>query len=326
MTFLELMPPLSSVLNFQGQARPRRRKSQPGANLAILCMLGVLILGFVGICMYGGMQAYVEGDLQKAAMNSAMAGAAAYYSKVDASGSPTPNADMAKNVATNAFNATVKSTSLNGFNVTLNGVTNNDSNDSVTVDAKATIGLPFLSMVGVQQLEVTSVATAGALRYEPTLTTGPISILPVAGNINSYSSTMKLAFPLVDGPGTDLYVEQDAAMQQPYIVEACNDTSCYNVVSGATAVGTSQILTLPDGTLAIVGTAAIDLVRAGVHKASSLRFTHGNVFDTWTSGVQNPPPTTATPTVVRRVILFGYASACADKDTCYLPAGFVPVR
>jgi|GEM_PF-2147559 len=305
---------------------PVRRKRQSGANLALLCMMGVIILGFVGVCMYGGMQAYVEGDLQKASMGAAMAGAAAYYGKTDAQGSPAPDSAGAISAATTAFNSAVSNSSLKGFNVTLNGVNNNDSNDSITVDAKATISLPFLGLVGISQMQVNALATAGALRYEPTLYTGPVKILPVAGDINSYSANMKLNFPLVDGPGTDLYVEQDAALQQPYVVEVCNSASCYNVGAGATPVGTSQKITLADGSVAIVGTAAIDLQKAGVRKGSMLRFTHGNVFDSWTNGAANAPPTVATPLTIRRVMLFGYGSACVDKDTCYLPQGFVPVH
>src|SRR6478609_2958909 len=118
------------------------RRRQSGANLALLCLLGAVIVGFVGVCIYGGMQAYVEGDLQKAAMGAAMAGASAYYGKTDAQGSPTPDSAGAMSIATTAFNAAVSNSSLKGFNVTLNGVTNKDSNDSITVDAKATIGLP----------------------------------------------------------------------------------------------------------------------------------------------------------------------------------------
>ena len=317
---IAVVPPLTAPM------RSVCRKRQPGANLALLCMMGVVIIGFVGVCMYGGMQAYVEGDLQKAAMGAAMAGASAYYGKTDAQGSPSPDSAGAISAATTAFNSAVSNSSLKGFNVTLNGVTNNDSNDSITVDAKATISLPFLGLVGISQMQVNALATACALRYEPTIYTGPVKILPVAGDINSYSANMKLNFPVVDGPGTDLYVEQDAALQQPYVVEVCNSSSCYNVGAGATPVGTSQKITLADGSVAIVGTAAIDLQKAGVRKGSMLRFTHGNVFDSWTNGAANPPPTVATPLTIRRVMMFGYGSACVDKDNCYLPEGFIPVH
>jgi hypothetical protein len=308
------------------QLPAQRRRRQSGANLAILCLLGTLIFGFVGICLYSGMQTYVEGDLQKTAMNAAMSGAAAYYGTIGPNGAPTANSDLAKNVASNTFNSIVNQGSLKGFGVTLKPVTNNDSNDSVTVTAQAVIPLPFLSLIGVNQMQINSSATAFALRYEPTLFTGPISILPVAGNIASYSQVIQLAFPLVDGPGIDLYVEQNPALQQPYIVEACNSSSCYNLVSGATPVGSSKIITLPDGTMAIAGTAAIDLVRAGVRKGSALRFTHANIYDSWTNGVPNPPPSTPTPLVISRVMLFGYAGACSSSQSCSIPTGFAPVR
>lgn len=303
-----------------------RRRRQPGANLAILCAVGALIIGFMGLGIYGGLQTYLETDLERSAMNAAMAGAAAYYARVGAAGKPSPDPDLARGVATATFGNIVNNSSLQGFGAALSQVTNNDVNDSVTVVSTVGVDLPFLAPVGVRRLETTATATARALRYEPTSFTGPIRILPVAGNLASYSQKIRLAFPLVDGPGNDLYVEQDATRQQAYLVEACNDTECYSLTPGATPVGSSRLVALPGGELGIVGTAVIDLARAGVRKAGVLRFVHGNDFNSYNAGVLNPPPAGSTPLEIRRVMLFGYAGACVDAATCPIPAGFSPVE
>ncbi len=305
---------------------PRYRRRHPGSNLLLFCGIGALVVGFMGMALYGGLQTFVETELAHSAMNAAMTGAAAYYSGVD-SGThrPIPNATSAQALAGSTFAAIVNSSSLKGFNATLVSATSNDATDSITVTARAGAALPFLRALGIQSLETTATATARALRYEPTLFTGPLSIQPTPGDLASYSQSIQLEFPLVDGPGGDLYVEQNMAMQQAYVVEGCNETECYNLAGGAFPVGSSKVVTLIDGTRAIVGSAIIDLAQAGVRKASVLRFVHGNNFSVFNAGVLQTANST-NPLVIQRVMLFGYAGACVDDKTCAIPAGFVPVE
>lgn len=304
---------------------PVRRKRSRGANLAILAAVGAMLVGFMGISLYTGVQAFLQNDLQRVTTGAAMAGAAAYYSAVGPGGKPTPNPAGARTIATNAFNTAVSNGSLNGFNAQIVNISNNDSTDSITITSQGTLNTPFLAPIGISQIQANATATARALKYEPTIFTGPVRIEPVSTQLESYSQTIQLAFPMVDGPGNDLYVEQDASMQQGYIVEACNNTQCYSLVPGATPVGTSQILTV-NGVQAIYGTAIIDLERAGVRKGDKLRFTHANNFDSYNSGALNPVPLVPTPLEIRRVFIFGYAGACADAQTCSVPAGFEPVE
>lgn len=303
-------------------AKPR--KKQLGANLAILCAVAVLIIGFMGISIYTGLQAFIEGDLQRASMNAAMAGAAAYYGQTDGTGRPKPDSGGAQGIATSTFNAITSNSSLGGFNASATA-SSNDANDSITVTAKAGIGTPLLAPLGITAIETNAKATARALKYEPSQFTGPLKILPVDGNIGSYSRVIELAFPVVDGPGTDIYIEQDAAMQQGYVLEACNDTECYNLTPGATKVGTSQILTV-NGMPVVYGTAVFDMGKAGVRKASKLRITHCNQFDYYNAGAGPTPTPTATPLTIKRIMLFGYAGACVDDQNCPIPAGFAPVE
>lgn len=312
-----------SPLSIFVKARPLRRKHR-GANLAILCAMAVMIIGFMGISIYTGLQAFIEGDLQRASMNAAMAGAAAYYGKTDGSGKPTPDSGGAQGIATSTFNAIASNSSLGGFNATATA-SSNDNNDSITITAKAGIATPLLAPLGINTIETNAKSTARALKYEPTQFTGTLRIQPVDGNIGSYSRVIQLAFPLVDGPGTDIYVEQDAAMQQGYVLEACNNTECYNLTPGATKVGSSQILTV-NGMPVVYGTATFDMAKAGVRKASKLRITHANQFDYYNAGAGPTPTPAGTPLSIRRIFLFGYAGACVSDQNCPVPAGFSPVE
>jgi hypothetical protein len=314
------------ALGYQKPGCKKRRRSR-GANLAMLCAMAVMIIGFMGIAIFTGIQAYLESDLQRASMNAALAGAAAYYSGKDGNGKPIPDSGQAMGIATSTFNAIVTNSSLNGFGAAIQSVTNNDNNDSITVESRASVGTPLLAPLGITSIETTATATARALRYEPTqfITGGTLDILPVAGDINSYSKVIELAFPIVDGPGSDIYIEQNAAMQQGYVVEACNSTECYNLVPAARRVGTSQKLTV-NGTQVMYGTFIIDLADAGVRKASKLRFTHANDYQSYNAGAPNAAPAGPTPLEIRRVLLFGYSSACVTRENCPIPAGFMPVE
>lgn len=307
---------------------PVRRKRHKGSNLAMLCAVGLLILGFMGVCIYTGLQAFLEADLQRTAMNSAMAGASRYYSGVGVSGKPTANAGNATGYARSTFEGIASNGSLGGFGATLVNVTNNASNDSVTVEAKASLQSVLLSPVGISEIQVNSRATARAVKYEPTAFTGPIKIEPDGTTLASYSRILELAFPLTDGEGTDLYVEQPAEAQQGYVVEACNQQTCYSLVDAATPVGTSQIIAGPGGERLIYGTATFDLKKAGINKATRLRFTHGGNFAApyYNAGAETPYDATPLALTLQRVMIFNHASACVASDNCPVPAGFAPVE
>lgn len=303
------------------------RKSSKGSNLAILVAVGIMLIGFLGISLYSGAQSFIQDELQRATTSAAMAGASAYYGAVGPGGVPAPNPSLAKNTATSAFNAAVANGSLGGFSPKIVNVSNDDSNDSITIDTKATLPTPFLTPIGIKSIDAAGKATARALKYEPTQFTGPLAITPNAAQIGSYQGVIDLAFPLVDGPGNDLYLEQDATLpRQPYVVEACNNVQCYNITSAATPVGTSKVTTNAFGTLVIYGTAIIDLQKAGVHKANKIRITHSNVFEAEDATGVIAPLAAATPLTIQRVMLFGYAGLCSAPQSCGIPAGFEPVE
>ncbi|WP_373533265.1 hypothetical protein [Vampirovibrio sp.] len=299
-----------------------------GGILVLFCGLAVLIIGFMGLCIYTGLQAFVEGDLQRVSMNAAMVGAAGYYSNVGTFGKPLPSASSAKNDARNIFQGVMRRSSVGGFGARVIRITSNDSNDSVSVTSRATLPTALLTPIGIQNIQVNATATARAVKYEPTAFTGPIEILPDGVTLASYSRTLDLAFPLVNGLGTDLYVEQPAEAQQGYVVEACNSRNCYDLIQAATPVGSGQILTSRAGKKLIYGSATFNLGRIKVHKATKLRFTHGNDFKSgyFKAGAPTPYDSTPLPLTIQRVMIFHHASACVSPSNCPVPAGFSPVE
>lgn len=321
-----MMKPMESQSQSSPQSRHVHRGKSRGANLALLLAVGIMILGFMGISIYTGFQAYLQGELQKAVSTAAQVGASSYYSGTGPYGKPAPNPTNAITVAKQAFNTSISNSSaaMGAFGFQATSVTSNDSNDSITVVGQGTIPTAFLRPVGIQNIELNATATARALRYDPTRFTGPITILPTSTDIGSYSRIVNLSFPLVDSPGPDLYVEQVDTFRQGYIVEACNDRDCYDLTPGATPVGTSKIQAV-NGTNAIIGTAMIDIAKAGVRKASKLRITHGNDFTFYSNDGTTASFTTPTPLIINRIMLFGYAGNCVNSDLCPVPAGFAPV-
>lgn len=302
-----------------------RYACQKGSIMLLFAAMAVMLIAFMGVTIYSGLQTFIQQDLQRVSMNAAMVGAASYYQDKGANGKPVANGTAARNKALATFRNIVNASSLGGFSPTAT-VTNNDASDSVTVSAVATFGTSLLAPVGINTIEAKAESTARALKYEPTKFTGSISILPDETDIASYSQVIDLTFPMVDGPGNDLYIEQDAATQQGYIVEACNNTNCYNLVSAATLIGSSQRLIVDGGEQAIYGSAIFDLSMAGVRKASKIRITHANNFDLYNAGVLQPAPTVPTPLELRKIMIFGYAGACASSIHCAVPGGFAPVE
>ena len=301
----------------------RNRSRHHGANLLILAGVATMLIGFMGVSIYLGLQAYITSELQKAASTAAMVGASNYYSNQSATGKPVQNAVRAEGLARDTFRDIVESSkALKGFGAVIKGVTTNSGNDSVTLSTEGNLPTPFLAPVGIKQISVVAHGTAKALRYEPTMFVGPVSMMP-DGTMPSMQRTIKLAFPLVDVAGNDLYVEQSA--QSPYVVEACNDSDCYDLVKGATNIGSGKTIS-SGGSRLLIGSAFIDLNKAGVNKATKLRFTHGNRFDTYYAGKGHSIPLYPTAVTLDRVFIFGFAGNCPDANNCPVPVGFAPME
>lgn len=268
---------------------PALRRHSRGSNLIILAVVAAMLIGFMGIAMYTGLQALVQGELQKAADTGAMAGAAALYTG-GTTGKPTPNAGFATQVANATFTGMINSSgALKALGASGSA---SISGNEITVKAQVNMKTPFLTPVGVNQITIPAIAIAQALKYEPPGL--PITVTPNPADLKTWSKTIDLEQPLVDeGPGTDLYITQNTAT--PFIAEACNKTLCYDLTGGVPA---ADLTTAPNGAKMFKGgSVAIDLSKAGVRKATKLRITMGfTVTVPANNGVPSTDPATGITT------------------------------
>ena len=299
-------------------------KAEKGIALPFLTVFLVGLIGFAGVAIYTGLQAYFHGELQKAATSAAMAGAAAYYSQADpATGQPIANPAQAQAYAQSALSAIIdNSGGLKGFGVTLEGISTHDPTDSVTVALSGNLPTPFLAMVGMSSIKMSATGTAAAVRYVPTNFTGPVTINAPA----TLARRMVLQYPVIDGPGTEMYVEQNANERRGYTVLGCNSTECYSLMGGIKPAAGSRVIAGAGGAEVMYGSGFIDLNAAGVRKISNIRFVDDGVFNTLDTTGRIRIDTVPIPTTVRRVMLFGYAAACPRQGFCLPPYGFERVE
>lgn len=298
------------------------RPAQSGSALIIMLCLLLLVVLFSGVAMYTGMQAFYANEAQKTLDSATMAGAAAYY-QMDANGQILPNPGYAQSVVRNTFNQAVNAGSLRGGNYQITNLST-DNNGGISVQVSGATGTALLAPSGITEIRVQAQSNARAMRYVPTLDLGTVYILPEENNLQSYSRMVHLAFPISNGQGYELLVEQAAHDQQGYVIEACNESECYDLGPGATPIGTARRVTR-DGATILYGSAVIDLGRAGVNKASSLRITHGNDFIWYNNGAEQEPSLVPRPLIIDQISIFGFARMCPTPGNCPLPHGYQDV-
>ena len=289
------------------------RKAYKGANLALIAVSLVALIGVMGVGIYTGLQAYLRNEIQKAASTAAMAGASQYYIG-GPGGAAQPG--VATTEAQNVFNNIYSNTpALRSFDAQITNVQSN--NGRVSIQIKGKMPTPFLTFAGINDIEVTGESVAQNLVYPPTLSTGMVMMTP-PGRPDEF---LNLEFPLVDIPGPDIHTTGAGGPANGYLVKACNDDTCYDLMGAETS---GNVRTLFNGTRACFGACTFDLARAGVKKANRLRFVDDGVWGTRASSgatyVNNVPPVT----VVGHVYLYGYAGSCVSMTRCAIPNGFSP--
>lgn len=297
--------------------------ARKGSSLILMVVLLVLIVAFMGISIYSGTQAFLVNEAQKNASSAAMAGAAYYY-RLDEAGQAVPNAGYAMQTARETFTRAAGASALGSTGFQIESLSDTGSG-GINLQVSGALGTSLLAPVGIQEMEVNSEATARALQFVPTEETGPITILPLGGNIATYSRRVNFAFPVMDGPGYDMVIRMNPADQQGYVVEACTETECYDLGPGARPIGTSVIRNV-DGATIVYGSAVFDFRQAGVNKFVGLRITHGNQFDWYSNGALQPPSLEPQILTIDDIAIMGYAGACVQPGQCTVPAGYRVVR
>jgi len=286
-------------------------RRERGSILIMTVILISMIIGFMGVTLYLGIQSYAQSELQKAATSAAMVGASSMYTSTGTA-APTKNVNTALAAANTTFTAIRNSSpALQAFYQS-HSITPG-ANDTLSITVQGNINAGLLSFAGINQIEVQANATARAVQYLIAEPSRPLYILPQANNPQSFFVTTAKTFPIIDRQGNDIYIEQSVV--SPFSLEACSANSCYNLAPGAVSSG---------GTINgqwLSGNLLIDMNAAGVSKASMLKVSDdGNYTSTinGTTYLNTKPPGTR----IDRISVFGYSSLCPNANTCPVPAGF----
>lgn len=290
-----------------------------GFNLAFFVVMAVALIGFMGIAIYVGAQAYLQGELQKAASTAVLAGAASYYE-----GKPlAAQSGTAISTATQTFNTIVNNSgALRGFNARIVNTRDTGSNDAVSMTVTGTMPTPFMALIGVNEVTVNAEATGRALMYVPTASEyggSPVVMFPP--DVASYD--LQLDFPVVDMPNSDEILIMQVE-KRGYTVEACSGNTCYDLVPGARPFASGEIKNR-NGRNFIYGSASIDIGAAGIGKAEKLRFKDDMIFNKLNPDGSISIDWVPMPTIINSVELYGYSSACVSGNMCSVPFGFRPM-
>ncbi len=319
------------------QKAPPGPGADRGSALAIIVVLMAALLGFLGVAIYTGLNAYLQNELQNAVSSSAGAGATAMYSEFDGNGRPVKSPGIAQTAAQSTFNDIVSANpSLGSFNARLvNGTpTVNAGNDTVTVNARADVPTPFLAPIGITQYNVDANATARYARME--LEGGQFTINTKNG---PYFRIVTVDPPVVDSPGPDIFIESSvrapAGGLHGYIVELCSAGKCYDIGRAARAANGGSVITdrpypgygarrVLYGSFYIdLGAQTGSLYNRDVVKGAAIRIVDDGIHDyldpgSGRRGIELDPA----PTTLDNVQLYHYAVFCADQNICTLPPGF----
>lgn len=200
-----------------------------GSSLIFMVAFLVVLLGFLGMAIYTGLNAYVQNELQSAVNTSSMVGASAFYDGdvPNAGLNPRPKKDQnrATQAATATFNRIIAASDmLTNLNAQISAVTPNPVDDSVRVEASATIPTPFLSLMGVDSFQVSA---TGKARYVKFTMANP-GTLPggfPGAQVIRIPNAGTLQYPVVDGPGPDLKINFGANPKHGFMIEACTNSA-----------------------------------------------------------------------------------------------------
>ncbi len=314
----------------------KRRYCRRGSALAIISVLLVALLGFLGLAIYTGLNAYLQNELQNAASAAAGAGATAFYDTFDVNGRPVKSPANAQQAAQDTFdNIVTANASLSAFNAQLiNGTPTVDAGrDTVTINARAQVPTPFFAPLGIPNFNIESNSTARYARMN--VDTSALTINTLTG---PYYQIMGIDPPIVDGPGPDIFIGTGTSGggYHGVMVELCSNGKCYDIGRAARLADNTGIVAdrnYPGGPRRVLyGNFYIDLgAVAGfqgynkhVRKGATIRVVDDGVHDYITTdgtkqrGMELIPQ----PTDVDALRIFHYAIFCADANSCIPPSSF----
>jgi Flp pilus assembly protein TadG len=193
-------------------------KSHKGTVLVQLALLITALIGFLGYGIYYGQVGMLQNELQKTVNMSALVGASALFDG-PSQGAPVASPGNADTASRNAFNRAVGASGmLQSINSQLTAV--NTANNQVELTATGQLNTSFLSLVGINTIEIRVNALAAAAKEVVTV--------PIILNQTTPYTAIALKQPLMDGPGPDMQLI--AQTPYGYLPEVCTGgTDCYGI-------------------------------------------------------------------------------------------------
>ncbi len=314
----------------------------------ITLVVFVVLIGFLGVAVYSGLNAFLQAELQRVTSAAVMLGASSLYDDTHAaSNAPQVNTAQALSATTQTFiNIVGQSRPLTGYSATADTPVYDPADDRIHVQSRLQVPTPLFVPLGITQLTIDARADA---RYVKMVLENPVNLNTQTG---PWFQEITLDYPVIDGPGADIYIRQPPTSAGGFhglIFEACSATRCYDITR-AVRFENNQGLALdvvfdnPPATphnqrrVAYAGGYYIDLnavnaargyninkpVQFDVLKATKLRIIDDGIFDQYN-------PTTGrrslelqpSSTQVSRIEVYHQAVVCPSSGPCPIPAGSV---
>ncbi|MBY0450966.1 MAG: hypothetical protein K2X01_10115 [Cyanobacteria bacterium] len=227
-------------------------KYSQGSALAITVVVFAVLLGFLGVSVYTGLNSFLQNELQKTTSSVAMAGASAMYDDLTSNVNPAPvrNDTAAVTATTNLFSYIVgNSPPLTAYGAAIQnpgagGLIQADG--SVEVASRLSLSTPFFAPLGINNISVDARSRALPVKMQfgdGTVANAPVEIDPKGVNTGLSNGTammqyFDLPYPVIDGPGVDLMVKSalnpaNGNNVHGVIIEGCSGlgptASCYDL-------------------------------------------------------------------------------------------------
>lgn len=172
---------LNSVTALQRRmTHPLGRLKSSGSTLQFAAIQLFLVIAFLGVAAYVGLNTLLQEELQKTVSTAAMFGASSYYDG-DTNLNPVKDPDRAFLAAQSAFShALTSSPMLQAFGTQLTQLNLQVGDDQVTVGAEARLPVPFLAVIGIREFLLEAEASS---KYIKQVREGPFTLAPALGSV-----------------------------------------------------------------------------------------------------------------------------------------------
>lgn len=302
------------------------RKAASGVVLASIAAFGAVLIGFMGVGIYVGLNAYIQSELHNATSAAVIAGASALYDEVGAGGAPVYNTGRGVIATQQVFNKIIsRNPALQAFGAGISeGPTVNDDR-TILLGATAQIPMPFLAPIGLGTIGIRARSMAQYARQS--LPAGRFTMSSLSA---PFTRAVNLDPPLLDGPGTDLYIIPDA-LNHGYMVEVCSAGQCVDVSKAARGTVVDRMY-FGRRRQVIYGPAYIDLGAINgfegynklAQKGAQLKILDDGIPDRQGGGGR-ALELFVRPTVFTGVFVYHHATLCDVRSRlCNVTGGFEP--